>query len=420
MTPANIRLQLVVSVVWCVLVSLPAQGAEPARGFLVGDDCDWPLFILSLPFKGVGSTAGYSNAFDAYDGNGCPFQGGAAPDVVYSYTPDEDLTVNVSLQTSEYDTKVAVYTDCAGPPVYCDDDACGYPLYQSRLNGVALLAGETYYFVVDGFLGGSGQYTLDITEVEACPEPVAFEQCPPAYGDWWLHRSDAGSGYLVRDNFAGGGVPICGVRWWGAFLDYAQHELCRVNEPRFDITVYDGAGVAVYTMADMEPAMADTGVQHSTSYGLVPVYEFEAGLTPTSDILEAGQEYWIEIVGAADEPVDCHFWWHNTKASGDGVAQRLVDGVSAELSNDLAFCLLGDGLPAVCRGDSNGDGEVTFGDVDYFVAALIAESSWRDMFAAEPPCRFANNDCNADDAVDFDDVDPFVGALATGTCGTGS
>ncbi len=69
-----------------------------------------------------------------------------------------------------------------------------------------------------------------------------------------------------------------------------------------------------------------------------------------------------------------------------------------------------------CHGDSNCDGTINFDDIDFFVAALVAEMNWEDMFTGTPPCDFLHNDCNWDGSVNFDDIDPFVEALVNGEC----
>lgn len=75
--------------------------------------------------------------------------------------------------------------------------------------------------------------------------------------------------------------------------------------------------------------------------------------------------------------------------------------------------------PALCRGDSDCDGDVDFGDIDFFVAALGGEATWvalhQAQFGAPPACSFEN--CNIDgvDGVNFADIDPFV-ALIGAAC----
>ena len=68
--------------------------------------------------------------------------------------------------------------------------------------------------------------------------------------------------------------------------------------------------------------------------------------------------------------------------------------------------------PALCPGDMNCDGRVTFADIDPFVEALAGESAWNQ---AHPNCPWLNADCNGDHAATRDDIDPFVAVIGT-TC----
>ena len=59
----------------------------------------------------------------------------------------------------------------------------------------------------------------------------------------------------------------------------------------------------------------------------------------------------------------------------------------------------------VCRGDTNCDGVVNFGDINPFVAALTHP---------EDTCCFDNCDVNGDGAINFADINPFVAVLTVG------
>ena len=45
-------------------------------------------------------------------------------------------------------------------PIACADDVCGV---QSSISDLTLLAGNTYYIVVDGFAQNCGNYQLEVT-----------------------------------------------------------------------------------------------------------------------------------------------------------------------------------------------------------------------------------------------------------------
>jgi len=64
--------------------------------------------------------------------------------------------------------------------------------------------------------------------------------------------------------------------------------------------------------------------------------------------------------------------------------------------------------PALCPGDTNCDGEITFADIDSFVEALSGEENW-----THAPCPWLNADCNGDGDVTFADIDGFVALIGT-------
>jgi len=148
-----------------------------ATEFQGGDDCASAVDLGTLPATVSGTTIGYVNDYD----EACPYTGGTAPDVVYSYTPATNMTILASLCTpgtnTDYDTKLYIYEGaCPGTVTGCSDDACDAPMYSSYVSELTadLTAGNTYYFVVDGYGTSDGNYTLNVEEyfVPECP-------CPP-------------------------------------------------------------------------------------------------------------------------------------------------------------------------------------------------------------------------------------------------
>ena len=83
-----------------------------------------------------------------------------------------------------------------GDLVCCNDDAdCGVTGYQSFMENVFLYAGNTYYFVVDGYGGDCGDYVFEVLPQAPCdvtsPSGAIPENEPPC-----------GPGYV--DSFNGG------------------------------------------------------------------------------------------------------------------------------------------------------------------------------------------------------------------------
>lgn len=154
----------------------PIPTNAPGDGREGGETIATAYVIPALPFDDTGDT---SDNLDDYD-EVCPYSGSTAPDVVYVFTPDYDMCVDIDLCNSGYDTKVFVYENMytPGAPYACNDDFDGCALlFRSKLESLFLAAGNNYYIVIDGYSGVDyGVYELHMYEV-ACPEPCV-PLCP--------------------------------------------------------------------------------------------------------------------------------------------------------------------------------------------------------------------------------------------------
>lgn len=185
-----------------------------------GDDIGSAVNIPALPYNDGGDTCGFTDNYDEV----CPFSGSTSPDVVYSYTPGANASLDIALCNSDYDTKLYVYENAAGNLVGCNDDACGSDGFRSELVGLPVTAGNTYYIVVDGYFGACGTYSLDVGENVPC-----VVDCPP--GGVAEGEPDCGTDY--NDTYNGGcnstpnvftnipcsndgAVTVCGA--YGGFL----------------------------------------------------------------------------------------------------------------------------------------------------------------------------------------------------------
>jgi len=155
----------------------PSDYPSPVRQG--GDDLATAVAIDAFPYSNTGTTVGYTDDYDET----CPYSGSTSPDVVYSFTPTASTALDISLcgEGTNYDTKVYVYENEAGAlaatidggeATACNDDECQNSTtnYLSFLPGVLCEQGNTYYIVVDGYGGASGDYEIDITEVDL-PDP---------------------------------------------------------------------------------------------------------------------------------------------------------------------------------------------------------------------------------------------------------
>jgi len=179
--------------------------AEPRQG---GDTVFDATVIPDLPYTVSGNTIGYIDDYDEV----CPYTGSTAPDVVYSYTPTYTMSISVDLCGSGYDTKTYVY-DADLNMVACNDDYytdgyCG--IYVSKIEFVDVIAGETYYIVIDGYGGDAGPYELMVIDswhcCFECP-PDAVEEGEPELSDGYV---DAYNGGCNSPEY---GSPFQAINW---------------------------------------------------------------------------------------------------------------------------------------------------------------------------------------------------------------
>ncbi|MBD3366843.1 MAG: hypothetical protein GF405_01560 [Candidatus Eisenbacteria bacterium] len=160
-----------------------------------GENIATAVVIPSLPFSDTGNTCPYLDDYDEV----CPYSGGAAPDVVYAYTPAADEYIDIDLCASLYDTKVFVYEDSytPGAPYACNDDACGDDGWKSLITGMPVFAGSTYYIVVDGYGTSCGDYILD---VDISQQQPCIVECPA----WGVDEGEVDCFDQYDDTYNGG------------------------------------------------------------------------------------------------------------------------------------------------------------------------------------------------------------------------
>lgn len=96
----------------------------------------------------------------------------------YNLTTSNDCTDGTSNLT---DTQIALYDDCSGALIYCNDDQDGSLLSEMAFQTEA---GVSYSLVVDGFAGATGDFCLNLTEaVVGCTDPGAINYNPMATAD---------------------------------------------------------------------------------------------------------------------------------------------------------------------------------------------------------------------------------------------
>ncbi|HOX77847.1 MAG TPA: choice-of-anchor J domain-containing protein [Bacteroidales bacterium] len=198
------------------------QSASP----LQGGETIANAFVITgtLPFSASGTTLGYTDDYD----EACPYDSSQAPDVVYSYTPAASVIVDIDLCGSEYDTKIFVYENTVTPgiPYDCNDDfyyeePCG--LYVSKIEGLLLTGGNTYYIIVDGYSSGDfGNYDLSVTQSDNTPQCIIGINfiCPA----WAVDepedcgQDENGGCNMIPGNESWESVPSAGATYCGSLF----------------------------------------------------------------------------------------------------------------------------------------------------------------------------------------------------------
>lgn len=354
-----------------------------------GDTCATATTIVVLPYNDTASTAAAADDYDDCWSSG-------ARDVVYAFTPPSDMSVDISLCGSSFDTVLYVYEgSCTGDELACDDEGCGLSTDQSQVLGVPLSALTTYYIVIDGRSGGDeGNYTLNVSETTPvpaapeCPANSMFSQPPPE--PYEMSRLlPSSQGYLVGlENFSGLAGDICGVSWWGANIDLAATAACTPTREDFIVTFYEDDGGHPGALACgpyvVTPTVTDAGLE----YLGIPVSAYTASLTPCCQLTEG----WVAVEGLFEGT--CLFTWL-TSLTGDGTSQI---GVAGPQSLDMSLCLLmadcdGDGVPDDTETDTDGDGVID--DCDNCPSTANADQLDGDNDGVGDACESAGGCCGA-------------------------
>jgi len=309
----------------------PAPPAKPVRTHIPppvepeilrqGGDTLAEAVEVNIPYMGTGTTVGYTDDYDEE----CPYTQSTSPDVVYTFTPWESLTVDIDMVGSAYDTKIYLY-DAELNLLACNDDF--YPDYVSKLEAVYLEGGLQHYLVIDGYGGDAGEYQLEIVpmigDVVTCMYGSVLEDEPPlenGYIDLYNggcnsleHTTDPPFQPIVSELFCGQGgwymyedsihrdtdwftltMPISGELVITADATWASY--------MFELTPHDCQQVAVAQLVEIGPFSEGTmiiqGDPGSTVWLWVGAQSFDppGGSVP----LEYTYMLWIPGIVATEE-----------------------------------------------------------------------------------------------------------------------
>jgi glucose/arabinose dehydrogenase len=268
----------------------------------VGNGCAGAAPIPAAGGTFTGTTSGTSTLA------GSCANTGTAPERVFVWTPATSGIATIQTCNGEetsYDSVLYVrVADCAaGPEVACNDDASGCftsepnDHHASRLT-LSVVAGQSYFIVVDGYAASAGDFSLSVTApaaggptptptpiTGACENPAVI---PPAGGT--VSGVTSGAGSLAGTCASTVNAPERVFAWTPAFSGTATIQTCDAAGTAYDTVLYlrhgDCAGGA-------EVACNDDSASCFTSE---PSQHHGSRLTPS---VVAGETYFIVVDGYA-------------------------------------------------------------------------------------------------------------------------
>ncbi|MHC5061025.1 MAG: PASTA domain-containing protein [Planctomycetota bacterium] len=118
---------------------------------------DNDLCLNAIPIEPDEVYYGTTSTATGPDLSGCSFNDDI--DVWHTFTPQTNVSAEISLCDSDFDTTLMIYDTCeGGTSLISNDDSCGL---QSRID-VDLSTGRSYLIRVAGYDGETGDYTLTI------------------------------------------------------------------------------------------------------------------------------------------------------------------------------------------------------------------------------------------------------------------
>jgi len=320
-----------------------AHEAMAQVGLQGGDDIGSATIIPELPFIATGTTVGYNDDYD-FD---CPFAAPGSPDVVYSYAPDWEVPVSISICESDFDTKLYIFTNEPPNVLACSDDECGIDGNRSIIYDAMLEPGNTYYIVVDGHGGSQGNYAIEISipppPCNLTPPHNAVSEDEPICHDEYEDLSNGGCHVDIWDT-----IQVNSV-FFGTSGTFLYQGLDYRDSDWLEFELTDSAHVELEGMAEFTILMMIIR-QGQTS----PCVDFE--------ILQWGQALACSVLTIGADLEAGRYWvW---------VAPYEFTGV--ECGREYVFELRSSAGPTCIYipGDANGNGEFNGIDVSFSVNYL--------------------------------------------------
>ncbi|MDN6279645.1 MAG: choice-of-anchor J domain-containing protein, partial [Psychroflexus sp.] len=150
--------------------TVPFGSYTSAVSSFPGESCADPLVITGLPYATTDDTSNYGNNYENGD-NPCTGNYLSGDDVVYAFTPANDMEVNISMSNiTGLWSSISVLDACLDDTPNCVASESNPSSDDRLLEEVALVGGETYYILISTWaVPDSVGYDLDINEVFCSP-----------------------------------------------------------------------------------------------------------------------------------------------------------------------------------------------------------------------------------------------------------
>jgi hypothetical protein len=267
-----------------------------------GETCASATVISSLPYNATGYTCDNVHDYDEV----CPYSGSTSPDVVYSYAPSTNKTINIDLYGSSYDTKLYVYQDvCDHAHLWaCNDDY--YPDYTSAICGLSIPAGHTYYIVVDGYGDSCGNYVILVESYQecdvVCPPGGILEGEPNCYDEYVdNYNGGCNSSPFVFQNIS------CNTTICGTSGTYLYTGLNYRDTDWFRLVLQQSTTLTFKCVAEfpLQTFLINAGTENCSTYILLDNRQVNACDTATiTKCVQAGV-YWLWVGPSVFESYPC-------------------------------------------------------------------------------------------------------------------
>ena len=162
----------------------PGGGGNDPDPEPVGGSCA-PVAGLACGSTMSATTAG-PGATSAIDGYTISTWDASGPELAYAFTASSSETVTASLSDIEAGQDLDIYILQSNGSGCHSDNSIAYGNVEASWEAVA---GQTYYVVVDGYVGAAGSFVLDLL----CGEQAPTDNVPPA-GDPGNNGGNGGNG----------------------------------------------------------------------------------------------------------------------------------------------------------------------------------------------------------------------------------